>query len=286
MNREQIIAENYEYVTCNFNNKSCVRIFKPYNMGDIPTYLIIDDAITAKLHSDQWEESTWELRNPNYGANFAAYVVIHRYGMVCDYFVCALLIRPYSSEACGYFMTAKQLDITDRLELGWDSREFDKSNHYKRDHVITKDYKGNNKVNLWHLDKERLGWIEDRLTQEQIMERAKTLRPVGKPTSSGLRYWVDGMKIHSESYHWKLVPLKPTGFLTKLSTIVTYHKSRPFFAKPSVDECVAQCPFDNATAFMITRIGSYNGEIDRLECETTYYKGDIPKDILERKVEW
>lgn len=281
MKREDIIKQNYEYVTCNYNGKVLVRIFKPYNMGDIPVDLIIEDAATHRMHCGITAKDQWSYCDPD-NIIYDAHVVLHRYGMVCDFYVCALLIRPFSKEALDYYMSGNSLDVTPRLELMWDSRNYDKANHFQQPYRI----QGDQEVPLWHLDKERLSWIEERLNMEQIIERAKTLRPVGQPTSSGLLYWVDEKKIHQESYTWDMKPLKPTGHLVKLGTIVTYHKSSMFFAKPSVDECVAQCPFNNATAFMITRIGSYNNEIDRLECETTYYRGAIPKDILERKIEW
>jgi len=283
--REDIIKEHYKYVTHNSNGKVLVRIFKPYDMGDLPVDLIIVDAVTHRVHKGTpYQKEEWSCIDPNYGACWAAHVVLHRYGMVCDYYVCALLIRPYSEEALNEFLSGDPMDETERLKEMFDSRILDQSvAHHQRKYTI----EHNKKVSLWHMDAERLSWIENRLYQEKIMERAKTLRPIGEPKGcGGMRFWVDGGQIHNSCYLWDMKKLRPTGHLTKLGTIVTYHKCSYFFAKPSVDECVYQCPFDEATAFMVTRIGSFNHEIDRLECETTYYKGKIPKEILNREIEW
>jgi len=283
MKREDIIKENYEYVTCNYNGKALVRIWKPYNMGDIPVDLIIMDATTYRMHCGiPYTKEQWSTTDPDYGC-WDAHVVLHRHGLICDYYVCALLIRPFSKEAYDYYVDGNDLDVTPRLELMWDSRNYDKHLKFKQTFTI----KDNKEVSLWHMDAERLSWIEDRLNQEQIMERAKTLRPIGEPKGcGGMRFWIKADHIHSESYTWNLEKLQATGHLEELGTILAYHQSSPFFAKPSVDECVYQCPFNDATAFMITRIGSYNGELGRLECETTYFKGKIPQEVLNREILW
>lgn len=282
MKREDIIKENYEYVTCNYDGKILVRIYKPYTMGHLPVDLIIMEAVSHKLNAGMPSKGHWSYIDANYGV-WAAHIVLHRHGRICDFYVCALLIRPFSKEALEEYDKSAKLEETDRLQLMWDSRNFDKENKYKPYYTVI----GGRKISIWYMDEERLSWIEDRLNQEQIMERAKTLRPIGEPEGcGGMRFWIKADHIHSESYTWKLEKLQPTGHLEELGTILTYHQSSPFFAKPSVDECVYQCPFNDATAFMITHIGSYNGELGRLECETTYFKGKIPKEVLERKILW
>lgn len=282
MKREDIIKENYEYVTCNYDGKILVRIYKPYTMGHLPVDLIIMEAVSHKLNAGMPSKGHWSYIDANYGV-WAAHIVLHRHGRICDFYVCALLIRPFSKEALEEYDKSAKLEETDRLQLMWDSRNFDKENKYKPYYTVI----GVRKISIWYMDEERLSWIEDRLNQEQIMERAKTLRPIGEPEGcGGMRFWIKADHIHSESYTWKLEKLQPTGHLEELGTILTYHQSSPFFAKPSVDECVYQCPFNDATAFMITHIGSYNGELGRLECETTYFKGKIPKEVLEREILW
>ena len=282
MKREDIIKENYEYVTCNYDGKILVRIYKPYTMGHLPVDLIIMEAVSHKLNAGMPSKGHWSYIDANYGV-WAAHIVLHRHGRICDFYVCALLIRPFSKEALEEYDKSAKLEETDRLQLMWDSRNFDKENKYKPYYTVI----GGRKISIWYMDEERLNWIEDRLNQEQIMERAKTLRPIGEPEGcGGMRFWIKADHIHSESYTWKLEKLQPTGHLEELGTILTYHQSSPFFAKPSVDECVYQCPFNDATAFMITHIGSYNGELGRLECETTYFKGKIPKEVLEREILW
>lgn len=282
MKREDIIKENYEYVTCNYDGKILVRIYKPYTMGHLPVDLIIMEAVSHKLNAGMPSKGHWSYIDANYGV-WAAHIVLHRHGRICDFYVCALLIRPFSKEALEEYDKSAKLEETDRLQLMWDSRNFDKENKYKPYYTVI----GGRKISIWYMDEERLSWIEDRLNQEQIMERAKTLRPIGEPEGcGGMRFWIKADHIHSESYTWKLEKLQPTGHLEELGTILTYHQSSPIFAKPSVDECVYQCPFNDATAFMITHIGSYNGELGRLECETTYFKGKIPKEVLEREILW
>lgn len=136
---------------------------------------------------------------------------------------------------------------------------------------------------------EELSVIENRMSQEEIMERAKTLRPVAEFKDKGhLLCWVDGMKIHKQSYTWLLNPLKPTGYLRELGRITTYHKcGHPSLFKPSVDECVYQCPYPEATAFQIIKgSGTYNYDLDRHQATTIYYAAEIPEDILNREIEW
>ena len=283
MKREDIIKENFVYVTCNYDGKFLVRIYKPYTMGDLPVDLIIMDAASKKLNAGLPSKGNWSYIDTDTYGPWAAHYVLHRHGRICDLYVCALLIRPYSKEALEEYEKGTKLEETERLQLMWDSRAFDKENRYKPLYTIMR----NQSISLWHMDAERLSWIEDRLNQEQIMERAKTLRPIGEPKGcGGMRFWIKADHIHSESYTWNLEKLQATGHLEELGTILTYHQSSPFFAKPSVDECVYQCPFNDATAFMITRIGSYNGELGRLECETTYFKGKIPQEVLEREILW
>lgn len=136
--------------------------------------------------------------------------------------------------------------------------------------------------------KEELEKIETSMTKEQIIERAKTLRPVAEfRRVGGMMFWVDGGRIHTWSYTWDLKRLKPTGFLRELGRIKTYHNGTRFFFKPSVDECVCQCPYPEATAFMIAPCSaSYDYELDYWEAETIYYAGTMPDDIKNREIEW
>ena len=138
------------------------------------------------------------------------------------------------------------------------------------------------------MTKEELEKIETSMTKEQIIERAKTLRPVAEfRRVGGMMFWVDGGRIHTWSYTWDLKRLKPTGFLRELGRVTTYHTfGHPSLFKPSVDECVYQCPYPDATAFRIASGGYYNYELDRHEAETIYYAGTMPEDIKNREIEW
>jgi len=138
------------------------------------------------------------------------------------------------------------------------------------------------------MTQEELEKIETSMTKGKIIERAKTLRPVENFKQCGdMRFWVDGGKIHTQTYIWNLKRLKPTGYLRELGRIITYHKcASPMLFKPSVDECVYQCPYPEATAFRISPYCDYNKELNRHETETIYYTGDIPEEIRNREIEW
>lgn len=138
------------------------------------------------------------------------------------------------------------------------------------------------------MTEEELEKIFHSMTKEQIIERAKTLRPVAEfRECGGMRYWVDGCKIHSVSYTWDMKRLKPTAYLTELGRITTYHTGSPFFFKPSVEEMVVQCPYPEATAFMYVK-GScdYDNHLSIWTAETIYYTGSMPEDIKNREIEW
>lgn len=131
--------------------------------------------------------------------------------------------------------------------------------------------------------------IESSMTKEQIIERARTLRPVADfKDVGGMRFWVDGGRIHTQSYTWNLKRIKPTGFLREIGRITTYHTyGHPSLFKPSVDECVYQCPYPEAVAFQIVKgSGDYDCTLDRHTAETIYYAGDMPSDISEMEIEW
>lgn len=142
------------------------------------------------------------------------------------------------------------------------------------------------------MNKEVLERIENALTKEEIIARAKTLRPIAEfKECGGMRYWVDGGRIHNESYTWDLKRIKPTGYLREIARIKTYHYcGHPSLIKPSVDECVIQCPTEivgTAVAFMIEPgSGVYDYALDRHVCETVYFAGDLPGDIRNREIEW
>ncbi len=139
------------------------------------------------------------------------------------------------------------------------------------------------------MTKEELEVIMHKMTKEQIMERAKTLRPVADFTRcGGMRYWVESAHIATMSYTWDLKKIKPTPFLKEIARIKTYHQcGHPSLVKPSVDECVYQCPDNKAVAFQIlVDTARYNIELDCHVCETIYYTGEMPKDIMDREIKW
>ena len=139
------------------------------------------------------------------------------------------------------------------------------------------------------MTKEELQRIESSMTKEQIIERARTLRPVADfKNMGGMRFWVDGGRIHTKSYTWNLQRIKQTGCLREIGRITTYHVcGHPSLFKPSVDECVYQCPYPEAVAFQIVKgSGDYDYALNRYTAETIYYAGEIPDDIRDMEIEW
>ena len=138
------------------------------------------------------------------------------------------------------------------------------------------------------MTREELTAIESRMTKEQIMERARTLRPVGEfAKKGGMRFWLKADHIATVAYLWSPEVLRPTGFLKELGRVTTYHQyGHPSLFKPSVDECIYQCPYPEATAFMIVGNVSFDRDLDRHTATTVYFAGGIPRDILERLIEW
>lgn len=138
------------------------------------------------------------------------------------------------------------------------------------------------------MTKEELTAIESRMTKEEIMERARTLRPVAEfKDKGGMRFWLEADRIATISYLCNKKPLQPTGYLKELGRITTYHRyGHPSLFKPSVDECVYQCPYPEATAFMIVGYGEFYSRLERHTATTVYFSGDIPEEIMNRKIEW
>ena len=127
------------------------------------------------------------------------------------------------------------------------------------------------------------------MTREEVIARARTLRPIAEfKAIGGMRYWVDGCRIHSQSYTWELKRLRPTGYLEEIAAIQTYHScGHPSLFKPSVEECVRQCPYPEATAFRILpNTARYTNDRDCHVAVTVYYRGPIPEEILNREIEW
>ena len=138
------------------------------------------------------------------------------------------------------------------------------------------------------MTKEELVAIEHSMTKEQIMERASTLRPIAEcEKKGGMRYWVDCGRIATQSCIWNMKPIKPTGYLKELGRVTTYHTyGHPSLFKPSIAECIYQCPFPDATAFMIITGGGLDLELNRHYATTVYFSGDIPAEIMNRGIEW
>lgn len=138
------------------------------------------------------------------------------------------------------------------------------------------------------MTKKELQAIESRMTKEEIINRARTLRPVGElKDEGGKRFWLQADRIATVAYLWNPKPLCPTGILKELGSVTTYHRyCYPLLFKPSVDECIYQCPYPEATAFLIVRPFFIDGDLERHVATTIYFSGDIPQEIANRKIKW
>ena len=77
------------------------------------------------------------------------------------------------------------------------------------------------------MTKTELQAIESRMTEEEIMNRARTLRPVGElKDKGGKRFWLQADRIATEAYLWDPTPLCPTGILRWMSVSISVHIPR------------------------------------------------------------
>ena len=138
------------------------------------------------------------------------------------------------------------------------------------------------------MTKEELQAIESRMSQEEIIERAKTLRPVEKFIGKGGGlFWLKVANISTSTFLLKMRRIKRASNLIELGNVVTYHKyGHPILFKPSLDECIYQCPYPEATACKITEFWGVDTELNRHVAETVYFSGEIPEDIKNITLKW
>lgn len=74
----------------------------------------------------------WIPGNPDYGSWDAKTMVrLDPKKMIIDVYICALLVRPFSMQACKHYETFVSLSRQERLSWKWDSRLYDKENNYE-----------------------------------------------------------------------------------------------------------------------------------------------------------
>ena len=121
-----------------------VRVWKPRTMQQLPAYMmkawIKYQAQTKRDYLAIEAKTDWRMGNPDYGL-WDALTVYHidpRRKML-DIYIAALLVRPFSEQAYGYYNTLHDNidDVNQRLMLMWDSREFDRANGIRSDEYMT-----------------------------------------------------------------------------------------------------------------------------------------------------
>lgn len=110
-------------------------------------------------------------------------------------------------------------------------------------------------------------------------------------------FWAKNAPIHSESFTYSNnEPFMPAFGLTEVARVKTYHRYGGYYAclRPSVDECIYQCPKDILDKVCAVEVKSaypadvtpYYSAIDRHELVTIYYSGKVPQEVLAQEIKW
>ena len=149
LKRKDLLLEHYKLavqanVTDSVTKKDVlVRVWKPKQMGQLPAYEMLLMMKDVAWHLYQYHEpkniigpkdggAVWVTGNPDHGAWDMQITkrMDYRRNQV-DIYVCALLVRPFSSEAMKHYEERMGLDVWDRMTLMWDSRQFDQEGGYE-----------------------------------------------------------------------------------------------------------------------------------------------------------
>ncbi len=156
------------------------------------------------------------------------------------------------------------------------------------------------------LTKNELEILEKSMSQEEIMAYAKKIKPIARgidinnldttSTDDLPAFWVESKRIHGEGFSFGYEPIAPASGLKEIARVTTYHSYGGYYGclRPSVDECIVQCPkdiLDKVCAFQVYHPTllfreCYNTELDRHILTTIYYTGTLPEDIASKPVEW
>ena len=136
---------------------------------------------------------------------------------------------------------------------------------------------------------EDLQELEESMSQREILERAKTLRPIGTLKDDNKHFWLKADRIATIAFLWEKEALQPVEIqsLRELGRVTTFHTyGHPSLFKPTVSECIYQCPYPEATAFMIVGTPYLSHTLHRHAVLTVYFAGEIPAEVKDRELEW
>ena len=143
---KDIILEHYQKVHELEVDGLTVRVWKPRTMQQLPahdmlTWIKYRAGEAAKYMAIE-QKNSWSLGNPDYGM-WDAQVVYHTdtRHKAFDIYVAAILVRPFSREAYGYYCKRHEevTDVYQRMMLMWDSREYDRIHGFDTSYGAYKD---------------------------------------------------------------------------------------------------------------------------------------------------
>lgn len=126
--------------------------------------------------------------------------------------------------------------------------------------------------------------------REEILRVAKRMKPVVSG-SDGKLYWIKPVKVGTIAFTWDPKKHMEAEGLVEVARIQTSHSyGHPSLVKPSMDECIEQCPLELRDRVVAFRTNTGTAVIDYDKgvhvCETTYYEGTLPEELKEWPVEW
>ena len=159
---KDIILSHYQKVHELEMDGFAVRVFKPLTMQQLPAHKMLEwirskakDAIQYMMME---QKAVWGLGNPDYGLWDA--LTVYHYDprhKAFNIYIAAILVRPFSREA--YETYCRQYegieDVSQRLMLMFDSREFDRIHGYDTSYGAYKDQEEADAIMYRVADKER-----------------------------------------------------------------------------------------------------------------------------------
>lgn len=129
LSKKLIILEHYIQTAEIVNNGITVKLWKPKTMGKLPARYMRGAMEYYGRCSEAkalWTTGNWDAHL--YDTQLAIYE--NPKHKIVDIYICSLLIRPFSQEADVHYGVRMGLRPMNRLQLMWDSRQFDKEGGY------------------------------------------------------------------------------------------------------------------------------------------------------------
>lgn len=130
LSRKSLILEHYIQTAELVIDSITVKLWKPKTMGKLPARYM---QTIMRCYSDMHVRTNACWSTGNYDAGlFDTQLTIYQdpHRKVTDIYICSLLMRPFSIEACEHYGERMSLEPMDRLLLMWDSRQFDREGGY------------------------------------------------------------------------------------------------------------------------------------------------------------